>query len=92
MKYGIGEIMAKSKKKWGPVLIKWIDSCASKGWGSRDYHLKEFAYSTCYTTGFLMERTKKYISVCQSFSEDTKNMADTISIPMACVKSVKFLK
>lgn len=74
------------------VEIEWIDSCASKGWGTRDFHLKEFAYSKCRSTGYVIEDTKKYIAIAQSIGDDTHNMSDLISIPRVAIKKIKILK
>jgi hypothetical protein len=72
--------------------IEWVDSCSSKGWGTRDYHIKDYAESHCRTIGYLVERTKKAISLAQSLSDDTKNLADVMSIPVVSIKKVKILK
>jgi len=74
------------------VEIEWIDSCASKGWGSRDFHLKEFATSSCRSTGYVIEDNKKYLAIAQSISDDTHNISDLISIPKVAITKVKILK
>lgn len=72
--------------------IEWVDSCSSKGWGSRDYHIKDFAESHCRTVGYLIERSKTSMSLAQSISDDTKNLADVMSIPTVAIKKVRRLK
>lgn len=78
--------------KLNKVEVEWIDSCKSNGWGSLKYHVGELTFSRCWSVGYVIQEDKKSISLAQSLSEDTKNIADVISIPKVAIKTIKKLK
>ena len=93
MKYGIGEKNLKNKVK--PLIkmeIEWIDSFSSKGWGPKSEHIKGFDHAKCRTVGYLIERTKKSISLAQSLSDITRNISDVMTIPTVAITKIKVLK
>ena len=81
-----------SSNKIKIVEIEWIDSCSSRGWASKEHHIGDFSVSSCRSTGYVIEKTKDIITLAQSLGDDTKNIADTISIPLVAVKKIRTLK
>lgn len=78
----------KKKRKYLPVLIVWDDSTGVTGeWERKN---EEKLKPVCIMTlGFLVEKTKKYITVCQNISKE--QICGKISIPKGCIKSIQFL-
>ena len=68
------------------VRVKWIDSASQGGW--RGEGTKPVM---CYSAGFLVNETKKFIAV--SASHDGDNWYNSIiAIPKCAVKSIKRFK
>lgn len=66
------------------VLVRWVDSIHTGGWGSKPESNME-----CLTVGLLVERTKKHILIALSASAYCD--AHYIQIPAIAVRSVKSL-
>lgn len=77
-----------------PVIVEWIDACGAEG----PYELDEEGFSglLTYSIGFMVERTKKCITVAQDIHIQKKSRSDTlrqvITIPMPMVKRIYKLK
>ncbi len=79
------------KPTYDPVTVTWIDSARYGGWhgpGSEDYKP-----SLCKTRGFLLQSTRKIVSLATSLGllEDGKigEVCDVMVIPRSCVKSIR---
>jgi hypothetical protein len=66
------------------VLVKWIDSIETGGWGK-----KPESNMSCLSAGFLVEKTKDYILIALNVSAYSDG--EYLQIPMVAVKSVKTL-
>lgn len=81
------------------IQIDWVDSVAWKGiWDDIEdvvESYKEKGLEKMMTIGFLVEKTKDYIIVCQSLhlNEDktVSRGAEFFIIPTGCVKKIKYI-
>lgn len=80
-----------AKPTYESVTVTWIDSARYGGWhgpGNSDYQP-----SLCKTRGFLLQSTRKIVSVATSVGllDDGKvgEVCDVMVIPRCCVKSIK---
>jgi hypothetical protein len=72
------------------VEVEWTDSCSQGGWGTTESHLSNHP-STCRTVGYLLARDKRRITVVQSQSDTTLNVAEGMSIPAFAVKRIRYI-
>ena len=70
------------------VLVRWIDSTTTHGWGQTATDDHEPV--TCETAGFLIKEANGYISFAQN--RGPSKVGEVISIPKACVKRVRRLR
>lgn len=68
------------------VFIVWFDACHEFGWqeGNEDI---EAGIVPCVTVGWLLNKNKQSVKVCQTWSPD--NHAQTIVIPMGMVQKIE---
>ncbi|HAR43055.1 MAG TPA: hypothetical protein DCS07_10580 [Bdellovibrionales bacterium] len=81
-------------KKYKPVYVEWIDSSYSAVPGWQDIEdLAKHNTETCYTTGFLIEKTKKAVRIAGSvhISFDLTELAGVCDIPTFAVKKLRYL-
>ncbi len=71
------------------VKIDWVDSATIDGWVSVAY-AEDFNPSACETVGWVVKKTREYITVTSSRS-DTVNYSQLMTIPRKCVISIKEL-
>lgn len=74
--------------KYQPVIVNWIDSFGSSGWGKdpkEDYNLN------CQTVGFLIRKSKDRVFLALNLAA-TGTIGDTIQIPLVAVKKIRRLK
>ena len=69
------------------VYIEWIDASSSLGWGNPD----KDDTTTIRSTGWLVNKTKKTITLSTSQSEQGKFL-DQINIPMSSMTKYRVLK
>jgi hypothetical protein len=72
------------------VLIEWHDAAHEFGWMDGNDIKDEDIDLTCFTVGWILKKTSKYIKLCQTYSDD--NHAQTIVIPNKMVKNITSLK
>ena len=72
------------------VLVEWIDSCSQSGWHPLDISYE--GLSACISIGIKIFETDEYVTVAPSGSRTTRRFCDTISIPKACIKRIRYLK
>ena len=68
------------------VIVKWIDAETSDGWDN-DHDDNE---PVCYSVGFLVKETEKFLTLAGSFSEGQTN--NRIKIPKGMIVAVMPLK
>lgn len=69
-----------------PVLVEWIDSVQSIGWGE----LHEPSDLTCWSAGFLVSKTKDRVTLALNWDGAEHGM--TMEIPRVAVKKIRKLK
>ena len=73
------------------VVIEWWDTEDFKGgqWASRD-EIEEFGKKPCpiYSSGWIVKRTKDYITLCSDFSPDPHTHGRVMKIPKKMVVSI----
>lgn len=77
------------------VLVRWLDAHTVGGWMKSDeYRRLARKASDLETTsvGYLLERTRRALTLVQSISPNNDTMADSITIPIGCVLSVKRMR
>ncbi len=78
-------------KKPRIVEVEWIDASSKGGWGSVEWYLKNSQPSLCRSTGYLLRKDAKAVTLVQSLG-DHKDGTDAIAIPRSCVKRIRYLK
>lgn len=82
--------MKRILKKKEILLIKWIDSHGiTSEWEFKD-ELKPLKPCECMSVGFLVEKTREYITIALGDSET--QYLGRLTIPMRSVIKVKILK
>ena len=79
------------KKKTIKAII-WTDSCTSNQSWSLAEDIKEddgIMPITILTVGFIVKATELYISVAQSYGEDTEQFCNVMTIPRGCIINIK---
>ncbi len=71
-----------------PVEVEWEDAASSGGWATKESYM--LSPVICKTTGYLLQKNKKYLVVVQSEDQNGK-VNDAITIPMKCVKKIRRL-
>lgn len=69
-----------------PVIVSWIDSVQSIGWGE----LHEPSDLTCVSTGFLVSKTKDRITLALNW--DGAEFGMFMEVPLVSVKKLRRLK
>lgn len=82
--------MNKNKNKLKIVKVKWLDSCTSNTDWKNINSVKGII--TCYSVGYLIKVTKKYIVLMPNITGSTNQGCCDITIPRGCIKSIKKLK
>ena len=72
------------KKKYPLVEVVWVDSAFSQGWHS---HTTYTPPTECRTVGYLTHKTKECVNISMNVHEEQR--AETMTIPRACVKSIR---
>ncbi len=72
------------------VEIDWLDACRSGGWSSLDYYKKR-TLAKCRTTGYLINKDRKHVTVMQSLGSDVDG-TDGITIPRSNIQKMRILK
>lgn len=75
------------------VLVKWNDSCSRYGWKDEKI-AKDYEPASITSVGFQTKRTKQKIVLSLSYetSLDGESVADTVTIPMGCVKGIETIR
>ena len=75
------------------VLVKWNDSCARSGWKNEEM-VKDYETASILSVGFQIKRTKQKIvlAISHETGKDNDDVADTVTIPMGCVKAVETIR
>ena len=69
------------------VQIKWLDIChGTPNWAYLDS--LEVSPLTAVSVGMVVRETDDFISIAQSYSEETGLIADTLTIPKSVVKEI----
>ena len=71
------------------VKVDWDDSCDVSGWVRKSSFEPEV--SQCTTVGFLVKKTKDYVSIASS-SSDSESWSDIMTIPRKCVKTITIME
>ena len=72
------------------VEVSWVDASCVQGWhGPRE--ALEHMPMPVKTLGYLVRKTKDFISVTQTQTEDS-GRANTMAIPLSWVKKIRTLK
>lgn len=70
-----------------PVMVEWVDSMGSHGWGN----LSEPSNLSCFTVGQLVAKTPERVTV--ALNQNSHGLyGEHIEIPMCAVKRIKHLK
>jgi hypothetical protein len=64
--------------------VEWVDAASGGGWKS--YDDREKALIRCRSIGYVLHEDKASLTLCQSYSVEARNHADTITIPKGCIK------
>jgi len=73
--------------KINPVVVEWVDSCATHGWVSDP----KPAPLTCISIGHLISKTKERLTLCLSLSE-AGGVHTYFEIPTVAVKKIRKLR
>lgn len=87
--------MADAELKDAPAVeVTWVDAASAVGWGPPNRAQGDFdGLVLCVSIGYLAGVTSQAVSLYQSAQIDVQDeVADIISIPRACIKSVVLLK
>ncbi len=69
------------------VYLEWVDSIMSPGGSWADLeHVKKRKLDRCCTIGFVVNETKKEITVIGSHSRSTDEVAGSITIPKCAIR------
>ena len=72
------------------VLVEWLDAEHEFGWMDGNDITESEPVLNCFTTGWLLKKTKTHIRVCQTFSHN--NHAQTLVIPKAMIVAMTVLQ
>ncbi len=72
------------------VVVEWMDSATADGW-QHEADAEKHQPSVCKTVGWLLTKNRQYITVAASQS-DSGNWSQAMSIPRACVTSIRRLE
>ena len=70
------------------VLIRWLDATTDHGWTDPDSPLD---LGTVTTVGFLLRKTRRYITVAHTMAEEGDECNGRISIPRKWVLEIREL-
>jgi hypothetical protein len=87
--------VASRKSRWPlaeRVEVEFDDACSSGQWRTMADHRRDDGPSRCRSIGYLLERSSRCITLAQSQSRDTQNVADTMSIPRKAVIAIRRLR
>ena len=84
----------KKLKKWDIVEIQWEDSVHEGGWCKEKKLLDEDEQLDHHTVGYLLEETKRYVSVVQSYGdvkddEGVRLVDSSMMIPKRSIINIK---
>jgi hypothetical protein len=74
------------------VEVEFEDACASGSWRQMADHRKDDHPSRCRSIGYLLEKTRTYVTVAQSQARETQNVSDTMSIPRGAIVAIRKLR
>ena len=72
------------------VIIEWEDAYSHGGWHAHNKDVDHVAQ--CVAIGVLLYNDESQVTIAQSISNTSGNVADTMSIPRGCVKRIRYLK
>lgn len=72
------------------VVVDWMDSSFEHGWIDKS-HVKKLKHASCRTVGFLVNNSKKNITLSMGYS-DCNSCHDCISIPRVNIANLEVLK
>ena len=72
------------------ILINWVDSSSSDGWQYLD-SAKEHHPSNCRTVGWLLTKTKDYVTVAATQC-DSELWSQLMSIPRKCITNIRIIE
>lgn len=72
------------------VTVRWVDSASTPGW--TDVARKDWGTVECESTGYLVEKSRKRLTLALSRTVDNNRACDFMSIPASCVRSIKAVK
>lgn len=73
-------------KNLRPIMVEWVDSMASSGWGDP----RTPADMRCVSVGHLVRRTKDRVHI--ALNRSANSHGDHIEIPLCAVTRVRRLK
>lgn len=71
------------------IKVEWVDSNITHGWQPEGVF--EGAWALCESVGYLYEETSELISLAMGRS-DHKSILETLTLPKACIKSIKEMR
>ena len=69
------------------VEIEWVDSCSKDIVWEFKSDLESIVPLPCVSIGYLLEKTKTYITIAQTLSGQA--VARRFTIPIGCVKKIR---
>ena len=69
------------------VYLEWIDSSSTRGW----WDAEKDETALVYSVGWLVNKTKRTITISTSRSE-TNKFADQMNIPLAAIRKYRVIK
>ena len=84
--------MKKLKSNKYPLaVVDWIDSAGDNACWINKKHIRSMPPCKCRTVGFILEETKKHITLLQNIS-DSDEIMGRITIPQVAIKKKKILR
>lgn len=74
------------------VEVTWIDSAFHRGWSDADTKRAQMGMSECRTVGYLLSKTRESVKLVMSTADENDSFSDGITIPRACVRTMKRLR
>jgi hypothetical protein len=85
-----GYLYVPKAKKLRKVEVEWIDITSYPGWNEGE--LKDLVTVTCFTVGYLLERSDKYVKLAGTLMPSDSGFGDAIVIPRTNIKKVTWLR
>jgi hypothetical protein len=71
------------------VEVTWVDSYTQHGWKPTTDFLEDQGFD-CKSVGYLIQKSAEWVQLIQTQGPNDK-LADSITIPRACVKKIRSL-